>query len=191
MKDNKIGVPFSVWGEVTEEKVQKAILDKADAEITKNKVLEMVSKEDEENKKDTLLRARVSADYYKQLKKAAKERGINMSSLVRNAIEQYIPATLTDEEKERAVKENKKHSVVGMIWALVNSTNRIRENYNYEPAWTIPEEETLLKMYKDNTFKEMKIQTLNSIIAEICLTDNLDKDIEESIKALIKAYMIR
>lgn len=189
MDKKEIRLPFSVWGDVTQEKVTKAIKDKIDTEITKMEMAKIVSQEDEENKKDTLLRVRVSSDYYQQLKNAALERGVNISSLVRNAVEQYIPATLTIEEKATAVKEGKKHSIVGMIWALVNSNNRIKENYNYEPSFILPEEETLIKMYDDNTFKEMKIQALNNIIAEISLNNTLDKEIEESIKALIKAYM--
>lgn len=177
MDNKKVVKPFAIWGDITEEKVKKAVEKRT------------VTAKEEEEKKDKLLQVRVSADYYEKLKNTAKEREINVSLLVRDAVMQYIPTTLTQEEKETVIKDAKNRVMAGMIWTLTNTIPAIRENYNYEMSFVLPDEETLISMYDDNAFKSVKIQALNQIISEITLNKKIDSETDELIKKLITAYM--
>lgn len=189
MDNKKKSIPFAVWGEVTGEKIKKAIENKEKAEIQKQEIKKMLLKEDESNNKDKLLQVRVSNEYHQQLRKAALENGINISELVRQAVEQYIPLTITKEEKEKKIKKMKNHCMAQTIFAITNTTNGIKEKYNYEPSFILPEEEILIKMFDDEIFNNLKLQALNYIIYEIDLGNKLDKRVEETVKSLIKIYM--
>ena len=183
MSDEKIktmGIPFSVWGDVTEEKVKKAIEEQSKRLINDEKLAEEIK-----GKKDKLLQVRISPEYYESLKDSAKERNMNVSLLVREAIMQYIPATLTNKEKDLG----KISHMARMIWTLANINPAIKEQYNYDISWHLPDEQILIDMFNDNAFKSIKLQAISSIIGEIMLNDSLDKEIDEAIKKLIKVYM--
>lgn len=135
-------------------------------------------------KKDKLLQIRVSENFYEQLKKNAEVGGVKVSELVRDAIES-IPTPINED----MIKKGKIHTIAGVIWSIVNSTSRLRENYDYEPSFNIPEEETVLKMYDDDTFNEIKISVLNYIVSEINIKNKIDSKTDAAIKNLIKNYV--
>lgn len=178
MSDKKTK-PFAIWGDITEEKIKEAF----------NKRNSKIVKEPETERKDKLLQIRVSDDYYQQLKSSAEERGINVSSLVRNAILEYVPNTLTKNEKETLKKQTKLYVIARMLWGLANITPALKENYDYEVSWNLPEEETLLKMFDDDVFKSIKLQVLNLILSEFKLEQNTDEDIEKIMLELFKCYI--
>lgn len=184
-KNNKIsGTGFAVWGDVTEEKVKKAIKDEAEIMIKAEKL--------EELKKDKLLQVRISNEYYEFLKVVAQEKNMNVSLLVREAINEYKPKKVLTEEEKEAIKQDNKCSVMARtIWTIANIEPSIRENYNYDIAWNLPDKNTLINMFDDNAFKSVKIQAINEIISEINLGKNIDFDTEKSIKKLIDAYINR
>lgn len=181
-KNKTMGIPFSIWGDVTEEKVKKAIEDKAKKLINEEKLTEEIK-----GKKDKLLQVRISPEYYEVLKDSAKERDMNVSLLVREAIQQYIPSTLTNSEK----KSGKVSHMARMIWAITNINPAIKEIYNYDISFELPDEDVLINMFDDNAFKSMKMQAINNIIGEIMLNDKIDEEIEMLIRELIKVYMSR
>lgn len=186
--DNEMkGLGFSVWGDATEEKVKKAIKDKAKNLIDENQLNEVIN-----GKKDKLLQVRISPEYYEYLKKLSKEKNISVSLLVREAILEYNPKkVLTEEEKEEII-QNKKSSVMARtIWTLKNIDSAMRENYNYEIGFILPDNNTLINMYDDNAFKSVKIQALEEIISGINLGNKIDPDTEKAIKRLIDAYINR
>lgn len=179
-KNKPMGIPLAIWGDVTEEKVKKAIKDKAKKLINDEKLTEEIN-----GKKDKILQVRISPEYYETLKDSAKERNMNVSLLVREAILQYIPTTLTNKEKDLG----KISHMARMIWSISNINPSIREKYNYDISFELPDEEILIHMFNDNAFKSIKLQAISNIIGEIILNDKLDEEIDEAIKKLIKAYM--
>lgn len=142
-------------------------------------------------KKDEILKVRMKGSEIDELKAKAKIYGMkNVSSLVREALLEYSPKkVLTEEEREAIAQESKCHVMARTIWTLKNTDSAMREKYNYEIDFILPDSNTLINMYDDNAFKGVKIQAIEEIISEINLGKKLDSDTEKSIKRLIDAYI--
>lgn len=144
-------------------------------------------------KKEEILKVRMKGSEMDELKAKAKIYGLkNVSSLVREALAEYSPKkVLTEEEKVAIMQEAKCHVMARTIWTLKNADSKMRENYNYELGFILPDNNTLINMYDDNAFKSVKIQAIEEIISEINLGNKIDTDIAKAIKRLIDAYINR
>lgn len=144
-------------------------------------------------KKEEILKVRMKGSEMDELKAKAKIYGLkNVSSLVREALAEYSPKkALTEEEKVAIMQESKCHVMARTIWTLKNADSAMRENYNYEIGFILPDNNTLINMYDDNAFKSVKIQALEEIISGINLGNKIDPDTEKAIKRLIDAYINR
>ncbi|AIY79513.1 ribbon-helix-helix, copG family protein [Clostridium botulinum 202F] len=139
--------------------------------------------------KDKILQIRISEDYHSKLKKLAIERGIDISTLIRSAVE-YIPGTSTEEEIEKGLNYVKICDSSAMLFALKNISDVIKNQYNYEFNNNLPEDKVLLDMYNEDIFRGIKQIALSSVIHNLeCDNNKLDKETEELIKKLIKDYM--
>lgn len=140
--------------------------------------------------KDKILQIRVSEDYHEKLKRLAIEKGVSVSLLIRNAVE-YIPGTATEEEIKKGLDYIKVCDSSSMLFGLKNVSDVIREQYNYEFNWQLPEEKELLDMYDKDVFNGIKKIALKSIINNFECDKNykLDKETEIILKELIAKYI--
>lgn len=142
--------------------------------------------------KDKILQIRVSDEYHEKLKKLAIERDISVSLLIRNAIE-YIPGTETQEEIKKGLDYAKVCDSSAMLFALKNISDAIRDTYNYEFDYKLPENKELLDMNETDIFRGIKQIVLKSIINDFAYTPNykIDKETETILKELIVKYVER
>lgn len=139
--------------------------------------------------KDKILQIRISEDYHEKLKRLAIERGIDVSTLVRSAVE-YIPGTSTEEEIKKGLNYVKTCDSSSMLLALKNISDVIREQYNYEFDYKLPEDKILLDMYNEDIFRGIKQITLNSVLHNLEYDNyKLDKETEKILKEIFVKYI--
>lgn len=140
--------------------------------------------------KDKILQIRVSEDYHEKLKRLAIEKGVSVSLLVRNAVE-YIPGTATEEEIKKGLDYLKACDSSAMLFALKNTTDVIKNQYNQELNWEVPADKTLIDMHDKDIFNSLKKIALKSILNNFECDKNykLDKETEMILKELMVKYI--